>query len=109
MPDTITLWIMEHDDPAVTFVINTREDMETNFADLIDEVNETVAMTWPGDDVPVSYDASRVLRMADPVTWELRFGYYCDTWTEIEMPLDLYLSDDEAAQIAYVASVVGAE
>jgi hypothetical protein len=112
MTDTITLWVQEHDDPAVTFVINSRNEMEQNFADLIDEANsdeETVKVYWPGDTEPTHYDPSRVLRMTDPVTWEIRFGYYCDTWTVIEMPLDLYLSDDDEAKVRFVAQAVGAE
>lgn len=103
MPDTITLWIMPHDDPDVRFVVNARDDMETNFADLIDEVNpDTIEIVWPGDDVPIHYDASTVLRRTDPVTWEIRFGYYCDTWTEVDMPLDIYLGDDEDARLAWL-------
>ena len=103
--NSVRIWVQPHDDPAVRFVVNTLNEMEENFGDLIDEANsdsETIKVYWPGDSEPTHYDASRVLRLADPNTWRIRLGWYLDTWTEMEMPTELFLSDDEEGKLAFI-------
>lgn len=105
--DTITVWVMEHDDADVKYVVNARADMESNFDNLLNEVNRIVSIrTMPGTGGWYDYDASTVLKRTDPVVWDTEFMRYCQTWTEIEMPLDVYLSDDENARIDWLTARV---
>lgn len=108
--DTIRVWVTEHDDPEVVFVVNTIAEMRENFDDLIDEANadQWVSLRWPGRDERTHYDASDLLKAVDPVTYEIEFGYYCDTWTELEMPMDVYLDGTHSDQISWIATHVGA-
>lgn len=99
---TVTVWVTEHDDPDVEYVVNTRSDMEENFSDLLAQVQgtETGAITiqLPGEpDTPVFYDVSELLKAADPTTYDIEFRRYCEGWTRMEMPFDVYFSDDENA------------
>lgn len=95
--DTVTVWVMEHDDPETEFVINSRSDMKGNFDDLLDESpNGLIEIRLPWRDDSFSVSLSTILEKVDPVTYEIEFGNYCQGWTEMEMPLDIFLSADDA-------------
>jgi hypothetical protein len=104
---TITVWVTEHDDPSVVYVVNTREDMEGNFGDFLNEQNGEVTIrtvdTWEA----LTFDAADVLRNVDPIAYDEEFRRYAQGWTQLEMPLDLYLGDDENARIEWITANVG--
>ena len=53
----VTVWVTEHDDPTVGYVVNTLEEMSTNYDDLADQ------------------------------GWAMEpFEDYLDTWTTVEIP-----------------------
>lgn len=101
----VTVWVMPHDDPEVEFVVNTRSELAENFADEIDQENDVVAIDVVGEER--RYDPSTVFRAVDPATWEVEFGLYCDSWTELDMPLDVFFTDDDDSRRAWIRSRMG--
>lgn len=108
MADTITVWVMPHDDPDVEWVINSRSDMKGSFDSLLDESDKfgLVPIRIPWRDEPFYVSLSTVLEKVDPVTYEMEFSAYCDGWTELEMPLDIFFSDDESVEKEWVRANV---
>jgi hypothetical protein len=100
---TVTVWVMPHDDSDVEWVVNTLSDMEENFSDFLaacqDSETGAIAIRLPdADRTEVFYEPAELLKNADPVTYRSYFSNYCDGWTEMEMPWDVYFSEDDNAQ-----------
>jgi hypothetical protein len=74
---TTTVWITEHDDAAVGFVVNEREDMAGNYEDLVDD---GIAQGT--------------------------FEEYLASWVSLEMPTDV-LNGPAAARIAWIEEALG--
>lgn len=72
--------------------INTEEDMEINFQDLLDE-SEPVMLLGQ------AYSPARVLKLVDPVMYRQAFLDYLDSWEEMEVPMIVYVNDDERQYI----------
>lgn len=89
----INVWVMEHDDPEVRWVINTRAEMEDTFDDLLDSQNEQVVLRVGPDDV--TFAASDLIRRAYNDLWEQEFERWAQSWTHLEMPLDVYFGNTE--------------
>lgn len=60
----VTVWIMEHDDPEVQYVVNELENMRENYADLV----------------------------ADGF-FAFSFEEYLASWTRVEMPTRIFEAD----------------
>ena len=71
--NTITVYVTEHDDESVRYVINDIDDMRDNYDDLIDE----------------GYD---------PGTFE----DYLSSWTAITMPVHVWESGNDALIHAFI-------
>jgi hypothetical protein len=107
IPDTapVKVWVTEHDDPEVRWVINSRDDMEQNLADAFAEVNEggTVKIVLPdGDGTEVHFDAADLFKAADPIGYEETFLAYAQGWTLLEMPFEVFFSSVENADRDWV-------
>lgn len=72
----ITVWITEHDDEEVGYVVNEREDMRENFDDLLD----------------------------GEIDGGLSFEEYLGTWIELEMPYHIFTEDDYAVRNEWIES-----
>lgn len=102
MSSTITVYVMPHDDEDVRWIINTEHDMEENYDEMLDDVYGPVSIAG------CDYDTSRVLKEVDPIAYRVGFSDYTgsDDWRELEMPVDLWLSDDDEARWAWIESKV---
>jgi hypothetical protein len=78
--DTVTVWVMPHDDPEVVWIVNDERDMEGNWTDLHTE----------------GIDAGSLQE-------------YLDTWTRLEMPAGLYRHGSREAINAWVEAHVDGE
>lgn len=99
--DTITVWVMPHDDAKVKYVVNARSDQESVFEDFIDQTNGAFRLKMVDGEF-VEYEASTILKRADPVAYEQEFARFCQSWAEMEMPLDIFLLGDENEQNAWI-------
>lgn len=97
---TVDVWVTKTGQDS--FVINARSDMESSYDDLLDESHPPVKIAGS------TYSPSRIVRLADPLNYERQVNDYAgnEDWTELEMPLDVFLSDDGAKQ-AWVAEELG--
>lgn len=100
-PVMINLWVMPHDDADVQFIVNTREEMVNNFDDLIDDRNETVTITMP-DGTAHTFDASEVIKSVAPIMYMEDGERYAETWTHVQMPVDLYLNGTDEQRNAFI-------
>lgn len=98
-PGPVTVWVMPHDDDDVRWVINTRDDMEGNFADLLEEATGSVAIHVPGACDSVTYHPADVFAAVDPDAYKIELARYCEGWTRMEIPFEVYFAaDDNAAR-----------
>ena len=103
---TVTVWVTEHDDPAVVYVVNTREDMEQNFDDFLNEKNAEIVIETADEWESITFEASDVLRKTDPDAYGIEFDRYAQGWTKLDMPDSIYLTDDENARIDWIKARV---
>lgn len=76
MEKMVTVWITEHDDEEIGYVVNERSDMQENFEDLLE----------------------------DSLDGGLSFEEYLGTWVELEMPESILHSDDYAVRSEWIES-----
>lgn len=64
---TIPVWITEHDDDEVSYVVNELDDMRGNWEDMCEELEED--------------------------GFDVTFEDYLDTWTHLEMPEEIFTAE----------------
>lgn len=92
--DTITVYIAND-------TVYSESDVTDLYDDLLDESYGPVSIAG------FDYDTSSALSEIDPIAYRCGFLDYTDAhYTEVKMPLDIYLSDDDDIRAEWISDNV---
>jgi hypothetical protein len=95
MANTVTIYIRKDD--TAPYDLHTDYDAHNAYDETLDEVYGMVQVAG------MEYETSRALKELDPIAWRCGWIDWADSeYHELEMPDDLYNSDDEDAQSDWI-------
>jgi len=93
---TITVYVTDD-------TVYTQDEMDDLYRDMLNECYPMVNVAG------CSFDPARVLEEMDPIAYRVGFSDYTDgNFTEVEMPFDIYNSDDSDVRSEWISDNVSA-